>query len=308
VLQIVILGSAAGGGFPQWNSNNEASRRARAGDPLALPRTQSSIAATADGERWVLINASPDLRQQINVTPQLHPRRGPRHSPLAAVMLTSGEVDHVAGLLTLRENHPFALYATDRVLTTLGENSIFGALDPELVPRRSIAIGGRFAVVDRDGHDTGIVIEAFAVPGKVPLYREDPAAGENFGTAPGDSIGLAIAAGDQACFYVPGCAALTAEVADRLRGARLVLFDGTLWRDDEMIAAGVGRKTGRRMGHISIDGDAGSLTGFADLGVRRKIFVHINNTNPILLADSAERAAVERAGWEVAHDGMELVP
>jgi pyrroloquinoline quinone biosynthesis protein B len=308
VLQIVILGSAAGGGFPQWNSNDEASRRARAGDPLAVPRTQSSIAATADGERWVLVNASPDLRQQINVTPQLHPRRGPRHSPLAAVVLTSGEVDHVAGLLTLRENHPLALYATDRVLAVLRENSIFGALDPGLVPRRSVAIGGRFAVTDRDGHDTGIVMEAFAVPGKVPLYREDAAAGENFGTEPGDSIGLAIAAGDQTCFYIPGCAALTADVADRLRGAPLVLFDGTLWRDDEMIVAGVGRKTGRRMGHISIDGDAGSLAGFAGLGVRRKIFVHINNTNPILLADSAERAAVETAGWEVAHDGMELVP
>jgi len=308
VLQVVILGSAAGGGFPQWNSNNEASRRARAGDPLALPRTQSSIAATADGERWVLVNASPDLRQQINVTPPLHPRRGPRHSPLAAVVLTSGEVDHVAGLLTLRENHPFALYATDRVLSILQENSIFGALDPGLVPRRRIAIGERFPVTDRDGHDTGIVMEAFAVPGKVPLYREDAAAGENFGTEPGDSVGLAITAGEQACFYIPGCAALTADVADRLRGAPLVLFDGTLWRDDEMVVAGVGRKTGRRMGHISIDGDAGSLAGFAGLGVRRKIFVHINNTNPILLADSAERAAVERAGWEVAHDGMVLVP
>jgi pyrroloquinoline quinone biosynthesis protein B len=306
VLRIVILGSAAGGGFPQWNSNNEASRRARAGDPLALPRTQSSIAVTADGERWVLVNASPDLRQQINATPQLHPRREPRHSPLAAVVLTSGEVDHVAGLLTLRENHPFALYATDRVLSILRENSIFGALDPALVPRRSIAIGDRFRVTDGDGHDTGIAIEAFAVPGKVPLYREDAAA-EGFGTAPGDSIGVAISAGDQACFYVPGCAALAADVADRLRGAPLVLFDGTLWRDDEMIAAGAGRKTGRRMGHISIDGDEGSLAGFAKIGVGRKIFVHINNTNPILLADSAERAAVERAGWEVAHDGMELV-
>ena len=118
----------------------------------------------------------------------------------------------------------------------------------------------------------------------------------------------AIAAGEQTCFYIPGCAALTADVADRLRRASLVLFDGTLWRDDEMIVAGVGRKTGRRMGHISIAGDEGSLAGFAGLGVRRKIFVHINNTNPILLADSAERAVVERAGWEVAHDGMELVP
>jgi len=163
-------------------------------------------------------------------------------------------------------------------------------------------------VTDRDGQDTGIVMEAFAVPGKVPLYREDAAAGENFGTEPGDSVGLAITAGEQACFYIPGCAVLTADVADRLRGAPLVLFDGTLWRDDEMVVAGVGRKTGRRMGHISIDGDAGSLAGFAGLGVRRKIFVHINNTNPILLADSAERAAVERAGWEVAHDGMVLVP
>jgi pyrroloquinoline quinone biosynthesis protein B len=307
-MQFLVLGSAAGGGFPQWNSNDEASQRARAGDPRARPRTQSSLAVSADGHRWVVINASPDLRQQINSNPQLYPREGKRHSPIAAVVLTNADVDHVAGLLTLRESYPLAVHATERVLTTLRENSIFNVLNPAFVERHAIALGRSFEVTGRDGAGTGVHVEPFAVPGKVALYREDAASGPNFGTQAEDTIGLRIFAQEagRACYYVPACATLSDALAARLRGAAVVLFDGTLWRDDEMIVAGVGIKTGQRMGHISMSGPDGSMAAFAGLDVRRKIYVHINNTNPVLLDDAPERKAVEAAGWEVGYDGMEF--
>lgn len=306
MLRILILGSAAGGGFPQWNCNSAACRRARAGDALA--RTQSSIAVTADDEHWFLLNASPDLRQQINASPQLHPRDALRHSPIAGVALTNGDVDHVAGLLTLRESSPLALYAAERVLAVLRANSIFNVLNPACVARRPLALGQATALETRDGRATGLEIETFAVPGKVALYLEDPDAGPGFGTQTGDTIGLRVrsTADGAAMFYIPGCAAMPPELAERLRGARLALFDGTLWQDDEMIRAGVGQKTGARMGHMSMSGADGTIAAFRDLGVERKIFIHINNTNPALLDDSAERHELEAAGWEVAFDGMEL--
>jgi pyrroloquinoline quinone biosynthesis protein B len=305
---LLVLGSAAGGGFPQWNSNDAASKRARASDPAAPNRTQSSLAVTCDDGRWVVFNASPDLRQQINDNPALHPKNGLRHSPISGVVLTNGDVDHVAGLLTMRESHPFALYATERVLSVLRANSIFNVLNPDYVERRRMRPNEPFEVCDRQGDGTGVVVEAFAVPGKVALYLEDAAAGSNFGTQPEDTVGLRITDRDNRsqCFYVPGCAALTDDLAGRLAGAPLVLFDGTLWRDDEMIVAGVGSKTGRRMGHMSVSGDDGTMAAFEKLGVKRKVFVHMNNSNPILLADSPERAAIARAGWEAAYDGMEI--
>jgi len=309
VLRLLILGSAAGGGFPQWNSNDAASKRARAKDPAAPCRTQSSLAATSDGRRWVIFNASPDLRQQIHDNPALHPKDAVRHSPIVGVVLTNGDVDHVAGLLTLRESQPFALYGTERVLSVLRANSIFNVLNPAYVERRRMRLNEPYEVCDRQGDGTGIFVEAFPVPGKVALYLEDASAGSNFGTQPEDTVGLRIATRDNGsqCFYVPGCAALTDDLAGRLAGAPLVLFDGTLWRDDEMIVAGVGTKTGRRMGHMSVSGADGTMAAFAKLGVKRKVFVHMNNSNPILLADSPERAAIAAAGWEAAHDGMEIV-
>jgi pyrroloquinoline quinone biosynthesis protein B len=308
VLRLLVLGSAAGGGFPQWNSNDAASKRARAKDAAAPSRTQSSLAVTADDRRWVIFNASPDLRQQINDNAALHPKNGLRHSPITGVVLTNGDVDHIAGLLTLRESYPLSIYATERVLSVLHANSIFNVLNAEFVERRRMRLNERFEVCDRSGDGTGIVVEAFAVPGKVALYLEDAAAGGNFGTQPEDTVGLRIATRDDAshCFYVPGCAALTADLAGRLAGAPLVLFDGTLWRDDEMIVAEVGAKTGRRMGHMSVSGADGTMAAFEKLDVSRKVFVHMNNSNPILLADSPERAAIAEAGWEAAHDGMEI--
>lgn len=312
-LQILVLGSAAGGGFPQWNCNCGNCRRARAGDPAATPRTQSSLAVSADGNRWVLLNASPDLPAQLRANPRLHPRPDTqagrlRHNPVSAVVLTNGDIDHVAGLLSLREGHGFALYASRRVLDVLEANSIFRALNPDLVPRRELPLGAAQELRDADDKPLGFAVRAFAVPGKVALYLEDPAAGANFGTQAGDAVGLEItaAAGGRRFYYLPGCAKMPADVAARLQGAELVFFDGTLWRDDEMIVAKVGEKTGRRMGHMNVSGPDGSLAAFAPLGVKRKIFTHINNTNPILLSDSAERAEAAAAGWEVAFDGMEL--
>lgn len=308
MLRVVVLGAAAGGGFPQWNSNNEASRRARQGDAAARPCSQSSVAVTADGRHWFLLNASPDLRQQINDNRQLHPREGVRDSPIAGVILTNGDVDHVAGLLTLRESHPLAVYGTRRVLSVLAENSIFNVLNPDFVDRRPLELGRPFAPATKAGEGCGLTVEAFPVPGKVALYKEDVTAGSGFGTVEEDTVGLRIAAGDRsaAFFYLPGCAALTESVRDRLKGAPLVFFDGTLWRDDEMRREGAGIKTGQRMGHMSISGPEGTMAAFGELDVARRIFIHINNTNPVLLADSPERREVEAAGWEVAYDGMEI--
>ncbi len=306
MLQIVVLGSAAGGGFPQWNCNTDACRSARTGEALA--RTQSSIAVSGDGNNWFLFNASPDLRQQINATPQLHPNHGLRTSPIAGVVLTNADVDHIAGLLTLRESTPLVIYASDRVLATLKANSIFNALNPDFVERRTIILGETFEPVTPSGGASGLIVEPFSVPGKVALYLEDPDAGDNFGTEQGDTVGVRVtsAEGGETFFYIPGCAEVPPDLAGRLKGAPLVLFDGTLWQDNEMIDAGIGVKTGKRMGHISMSGEDGTMAAFRDLDVERKIFIHINNSNPTLLDDTPERQEVEAQGWEISHDGMEI--
>ena len=308
MLRLIVLGSAAGGGFPQWNSAGPGCLRARAGDPAARPRTQCSLAASADGERWVLLNAAPELTAQIAATPALHPRPAPgriRHSPIAATVLTGAEVDTVAGLLSLRERHPFALYGTGPSLEVLDANPIFRALNPEIVPRRPLPLNTPFNLRDAAGADLGLTVEAYPVPGKVPLYMEE---GEDPGRAEdGETIGLSLRAGSgPVAHFIPGCAAMTPVLRNRLQGAALVLFDGTLWRDDEMLRMDAGPKTGARMGHMSIDGPQGVIAAFRDLGIRRRILIHINNTNPVLLADSPELAAATAAGWEVAEDGMEL--
>ena len=306
-MRILVLGSAAGGGFPQWNCNCGNCRRARAGDPAARPRTQSSLAVSADGANWLLLNASPDLRQQILANRALQPRVGGRDSPIAGVALTNADVDHVAGLLTLREGQKFALYATARVHAALRRNPIFDVLAPGIVSRHEIALDVPAGLRDGNGNPLALTLTSFAVPGKVALYLEDAAAGPGLGTQTGDTIGLEIAAAEgRRVLYIPGCAELSEELIARLKGAALVFFDGTLWRDDELIAAGLGTKTGRRMGHISIAGAAGTLAAFAALEIGRRIFVHMNNSNPVLLDDSPERLEAERAGWEVAHDGMEI--
>lgn len=306
---IRILGSAAGGGFPQINCNCRNCADARQGRPGLKPRTQSSVAVSRDGEAWVLLNASPDLRQQIAAAPQLAPQRHAtsRESPIKAVILTNGDVDHIAGLLSLREGFAFTLYGSRRVLATLAANSIFNVLDPGLVPRVQLESGQTAELTNADV-SLGLTVEAFPVPGKIALYLENPAAGQSLGTRDGDTIGLKIAdpSSGAAFFYIPGCARVDETLAARLRGAQLVLFDGTLYSDEEMIAQGLSSKTGKRMGHISMSGNDGAVAAFRGLDVMRCVFVHINNSNPVLREDSPERAEVEEAGWEIAFDGIEI--
>lgn len=306
-MRIRVLGAAAGGGFPQWNANSEACRRARSGDPAARPATQASIAVTADDRHWVLINASPDLRQQIEANPPLQPRHGLRSSPIAAVVLTNGDVDAIAGLLHLREGTPFALYAHDRVLGVLNANPIFDVVNREIVPRRPLLAELPTALADAAGAHLGLELLPFLAPGKLPLYLEGRA-GAALDTAAmdGDTLGLEIRANGRGLVYLANCARITDELLDRIAGVDLLFLDGTLWRDDEMIAQGVGPKTGRRMGHISMSGPDGAIERLGEIPVGQRIFIHVNNTNPALLADSPERAELERAGWQVAQDGMEL--
>jgi len=308
MLRVVVLGAAAGGGVPQWNCGCEVCRAAR-GEHPELKSTQASVAISADGEHWFLINASPDLRQQSIATPQLHPAKGRlRHSPIAGVILTNGEVDAVAGLLSMREGSPFAIYAHPKVLAVLKANSIFNVLSAEKVRRVAIEIDRTFEPALPDGRTSGIEILPFAVPGKAAWYLEGK---EHPGGRQGDGDTLGLRIRDKAAgkhfYFIAACADVTDALKSRLAGASLVFFDGTVWRDDELITQGLGSKTGQAMGHIAMAGKSGAIESLADLDIDRKMFLHINNSNPALLASSAERKMLERAGWQIPADGMEIV-
>lgn len=290
-----ILGAAAGGGLPQWNCGCPNCNAARAGE---IPQqTQSALAVSANGTDWAILNASPDIRAQLAATPELHPT-GLREMPLTSVLVTNGDIDHVAGLLTLREMQPFTLFATPGIHQVLAENPIFNAVNASVVPRRPIALDTPFELA------AGLSATLFAVPGKVPLYLE----GETVQTdlIGEQTVGVALQAGGHSAYYIPGCALLPQDLRQRLNGASLVFFDGTLWRDDEMIRAGLGHKTGKRMGHMSMSGEDGSLAAFDGLSIGQKVYVHMNNTNPVLRPGAPERAQAEAAGWIIGCDGMEL--
>jgi len=307
MLRVVVLGAAAGGGVPQWNCGCPVCLAARTGQP-ELQSTQASIAISADGDHWFLINASPDLRQQLIATPQLHPKAGRlRHSPIAGVVLTNGEIDAVAGLLSMREGWPFTIYAHTKVLSILKANSIFNVLNERNVRRQPIEVDKAFEPRLPDGSPSGIEILPFAVPGKSAWYLEGKVhPGGDDGA--GDTLGLRI--GDRATgkyfYFLAACAEVTDDLKSRLAGASLVFFDGTVWRDDELIAAGLGNKTGQGMGHIAMSGDTGAIAALAGLDIDRKIFLHINNSNPALLHSSPERKMAERAGWQIPADGTEI--
>ena len=291
-----VLGSAAGGGFPQWNCGCPQCRAVRDGSRPCRPRTQSSVAVSADYRRWFLLNASPDIRAQIESFPALHPR-GVRDSPLRSVLLTDAELDHTLGLLLLREAGDLAVHATAAVHETLRTGTsllqILGAY--ARIELRQVATGVEVPLAD------GLSYRAFAVPtNKRARFKIE--AGE------GGVVGYRITDGNtgRALVYVPGAQQLTASVRAHLEDCACLLFDGTCWQDDELIRLGIAAKTSRDMGHLPIGGADGSLERLAPLPIERKIYTHINNTNPILLEDSSERRIVEAHGMEVAADGLEL--
>ena len=307
MLRVVVLGAAAGGGVPQWNCGCPVCRAARTEQP-ELQSTQASIAVSRDGDHWFLVNASPDLRQQLIVTPQLHPAAGQlRHSPIAGVILTNGEIDAVAGLLSMREGWPFTIYAHQRVLSILASNSIFNVLSEKNVKRQPIEIDKAFELALPNGAPTGIEVLPFAVPGKGAWYLEGKAHPDG-GNGDGDTLGLRISdkTSGKRFYFLAACARVTDDLKSRLKGASAIFFDGTVWRDDELIAAGLGNKTGQGMGHIAMSGPSGAIESLAGLDIDRKMFLHINNSNPAWLHDSAERKAAERAGWQIPADGMEI--
>ncbi|WP_128927427.1 pyrroloquinoline quinone biosynthesis protein PqqB [Bradyrhizobium guangxiense] len=308
MLRLVVLGAAAGGGVPQWNCGCEGCRAARNGGP-ELHRTQASVAFSGDGENWFLINASPDLRQQLNATPQLHPKAGVlRHTPIAGVILTNSEVDAVAGLLSMRESSPFTIYAHEKVLAILASNSIFNVLNEKHVRRQPIGINEPFEPRLADGARSGLEVLPFAVSGKSAWYLEGKAhPGGDSGD--GDTLGLKITdkSTGKYFYFIAACADVTDALKAEIDGASLVFFDGTVWRDDEMIRAGLGHKTGKSMGHVAMSGEDGAIARLADLTLDRKIFLHINNSNPALLPASHERKAAEAAGWQIPADGTEIV-
>ncbi|HEX2363597.1 MAG TPA: pyrroloquinoline quinone biosynthesis protein PqqB [Bradyrhizobium sp.] len=308
MLRVVVLGAAAGGGVPQWNCGCQVCRAAR-GEHPELQSTQASIAFSADGTHWFLVNASPDLRQQLIHAPQLHPKPGAlRHSPIAGVILTNGEIDAVAGLLSMREGSPFAIYAHAKVLAILKSNSIFNVLSEKNVARVGIEIDRAFEPALPDGSPSGIEVIAFTVPGKGAWYLEGKAHPGGTDGA-GDTLGLRIRdkATDRHFYFIAACAHVSDELKSRLAGAPLLFFDGTVWRDDEMVVAGLGTKTGQSMGHISMSGTAGAIEALAGLDIDRKIFLHINNSNPALLRGSSERKIAESAGWQIPADGTEIL-
>ncbi|WP_037295599.1 pyrroloquinoline quinone biosynthesis protein PqqB [Roseobacter sp. AzwK-3b] len=293
-MRFLILGASAGGGLPQWNCGCRNCVDAR---NRKIPCSgQSSLAVSLDGTTWSILNASPDIRQQMLDNPQMHPR-SLRDTPVTSVLLTNGDIDHIAGLLSLREQTPFSLFATSEILEVLSENRIFDAVNREKVTRHPVALTQDFDL------QSGLSARLFAVPGKVPLFME----GKDVQTdlIGEQTVGVRLTGNGKVAYYVPGCADVTDAVLEQLSDADLIFFDGTLWDDDEMIRSGTGIKTGRRMGHIPISGPDGSIVRLQGLRAA-KTFIHINNTNPILQPDSPERAFVEQSGWDIAHDGQEI--
>ncbi len=302
-MRIRVLGSAAGGGFPQWNCNCRNCDGVRKGRIRAQPRTQSSICVSADGTDWVLFNASPDLLAQFRAFPPLQPARAIRDTGVRAIVLIDAQIDHTTGLLMLREGGPLAIYCTDSVREDLTRgNPIFNVLghycgvDWRRIPVNS---SSEFPIEGVPG----LAFGAVALKSKAPPYsphREHP--------QPGDTIGVRIVerASGRSFFYAPGLGEIEPHLAPFLAEAECVMVDGTFWTEDELARQGISSKRARDMGHLPQSGRGGMIETLKPLKAKRKILIHINNTNPILDEDSAERRELEAAGIEVAYDGMEV--
>lgn len=304
-MRIKVLGAAAGGGFPQWNCGCPNCRDLRAGVLDAQPLTQECVGISADGARWFLLNASPEIRSQVESFPPLHPR-GPRHSPIAAVVLTNGDLDHTLGLLSLRESHPLVIYATERVRQGFTEgNVLYRTLlrFPGQVTWKTLSLGREIALTGADGAPSGLSVEAVPAPGKPPVHLEGLAASD-----PGENIGLLIRdRGTGGCLaYFSAAGGITPAVRKAVDGAGCVFFDGTFWSSDELIALALGTKRAEDMAHLPVGGAGGSLGLLAGMRAARRVYIHINNTNPLLRPRSPERRQAEAGGWEIACDGMEV--
>lgn len=302
-MRIHVLGSAAGGGFPQWNCNCPNCDGVRRGRIRASARTQSSIAASGDGENWVLFNASPDVLQQIRNFPALQPARALRDTAIAAIVLIDAQIDHTTGLYMLREHRtPWPVWCTPGVREDLSVgNPVFGVLAHYAgIDWRALPLNDRFSI---DGAP-GLAFEALSLTSNAPPYsphRDKP--------QPGDNIGVTLfdAASGKRIFYAPGLGEMEPHVWVAMQRADCVLIDGTLWTDDEMIRLGASSKTSRAMGHLPQSGPGGMLEWLDRLPrATRKVLIHINNTNPILDEDSPQRAELSARGIEVAFDGMEI--
>jgi len=305
-VRVRVLGSAAGGGFPQWNCNCVNCHGFRSGTLRAQARTQSSLALSADGQRWYLLNASPDIRQQINSSPCLSPQAVPRDTPIQAVLLTNGEIDHITGLLSLRESQPLCVYSTAQVQQwVLETNAVFRGLfrAPTLSQWKIVKPDTRQELVGIDGKSSGLSFEAVRAPGKPPAYLTGLVPESDEATiaykVTNDATGRTLV-------YLPAVKSIDAVVRSMLDNCQGFFFDGTCWSDDELVRLGLSQKTSLSMGHVPISGPTGSLAQLASLQGVRKIYTHMNNTNPLLIEDAPERRIVAEAGWDVAFDGMEF--
>ncbi|MBZ5571682.1 MAG: pyrroloquinoline quinone biosynthesis protein PqqB [Acidobacteriia bacterium] len=304
-MRVEILGSAAGGGFPQWNCNCRNCQSLRAGTFQGKARTQTQVALTNDNQHWFLLNASPDLRLQIEATPSLHPCSGLRDSPISGVVLTSADIDQVAGLLSLRELQPFHIYCTPSLRRILRQdNSVFAMLNrisnqvvwTDIHPSQSLALP------TIDGTESGICCSGICLGSHYPAYVSPKRSAE---LKPEEALlGLVLKSSTGGRLaYMPAVPAIDEPLLECLETVDVLLFDGTFWSDDELIRVQGSGATARDMGHVPVSGPDGSLRKLAGLHRPRKVFVHVNNTNPMLDESCPEYREVCAAGWEVAEDG-----
>jgi pyrroloquinoline quinone biosynthesis protein B len=302
-MHIKVLGSAAGGGFPQWNCNCPNCDGVRKGTIRARPRTQSSIAVSAEGTDWVLFNASPDLLAQFRAAPELQPARAIRDTAVRAIILIDAQIDHTTGLLMMREGAPLEIHCTEMVREDLTSgNPLFRILDHYC--------GVRWHAIAADGDSTfavsgaaGLAFTAVPLKSKAPPYsphRDDPHQGDNIG------VRIVDQASGKALFYAPGVGEIEPHLAPFLAEADCLMIDGTFWTEDELVRLDISKKRARDMGHLPQSGRGGMIDVLKPLKAARKILIHINNTNPILNEDSAERRTLDAAAIEVAYDGMEI--
>ena len=302
-MHVVLLGSAAGGGFPQWNCWCPCCCAARRDPSAARPRTQSSAAVSADGRRWFLLNASPDVREQLDCLRTEDIPHTVRHVPIEGVVVTDAEIDHTLGLVLLREAGHLAVYATAAVRSILDCDSRLLAITRAFseVAVTELSLNAPVPLAYRDGSASGLLVEAFPVPADPPRFTTRAEVGH--------TVGLMVReeASGHVCAFVPGCGALEAAVVERLAAVDALLFDGTFWADDELVVLGIGERTAHELDHVPIAGLDGSLQWLAALPCQHRIYTHINNTNPILLEHSPERATVARTGVVVGFDGLRLM-